>query len=104
MSADDTVESLTVELAGVERRINGLQEDADRAGMFQDVSKEWFERYMSALRVLSKARTHRNALAQRLDIAKRIEEERAEQQRRAEIEQRHRKELEKEIAEAGVLG
>ncbi|OXR46624.1 hypothetical protein B7C42_01598 [Nocardia cerradoensis] len=100
----ETVASLTAELADVDRRITGLREEADRGEMFQDVSPQWHGRYLAAVRELAKARTYRERLAQRLADAKRAEEARAEAQRLAERMQQRRAELEREIAEAGVLG
>ncbi|MGW0052087.1 hypothetical protein [Nocardia nova] len=104
MNAPETIAEITVALADVARRITGLKEEAERGEMFQDVSPEWRGRYLAAVRELAKARTYRERLEQRLADAERAEEARAAQQRLAERMQQRRAELEREIAEAGVLG
>lgn len=76
LSADAATESaraLTEELEKLNRRITGLQEEADRCGMFQHIAG-WKAPYLTALQDLAKARTDHHTLVLHLDIARRRED------------------------------
>lgn len=96
-TVEQSVAELAEQLAKVEQRITVIQEQADRGGMFQDVSPAWHKRYMLALRELAKVRTEREILAARLHIARCNEEA-------VRAERQYREQLECDIAQAGAIG